>query len=29
VTEIAYHPAGPDVERELAAFARMAGLRQD
>lgn len=29
VTEIAYHPAGPDVERELAAFARMARLRRD
>jgi 5,10-methylenetetrahydromethanopterin reductase len=26
VTEIAYQPAGPDVPRELAAFARMAGL---
>jgi 5,10-methylenetetrahydromethanopterin reductase len=26
VTEIAYHPAGPDIERELTAFARMAGI---
>jgi len=27
VTEVAYQPAGPEIERELAAFARMAGLR--
>ena len=26
VTEIAYQPAGPDIPRELRAFARMAGL---
>jgi 5,10-methylenetetrahydromethanopterin reductase len=26
VTEIAYQPAGPDIPRELTAFARMAGL---
>jgi 5,10-methylenetetrahydromethanopterin reductase len=26
VTEIAYQPSGPDVPRELTAFARMAGL---
>jgi 5,10-methylenetetrahydromethanopterin reductase len=26
VTEIAYQPAGPDIERELRAFAAMAGL---
>ena len=26
VTEIAYQPAGPDIPRELSAFARMAGL---
>lgn len=26
VTEIVYQPAGPDIERELAAFAAMAGL---
>ena len=26
VTEIAYHPMGPDIERELVTFARMAGL---
>jgi 5,10-methylenetetrahydromethanopterin reductase len=26
VTEIAYQPAGPDIRRELTAFARMAGL---
>ena len=26
VTEIAYQPAGPDVPRELMAFARMAGI---
>ncbi len=26
VTEIAYHPAGPDIPRELTAFARMAGV---
>ena len=26
VTEIVYQPAGPDIERELAAFAKMAGL---
>ncbi len=26
VTEVAYHPAGPDVPRELTAFARMARL---
>jgi 5,10-methylenetetrahydromethanopterin reductase len=26
VTEIVYQPAGPDIERELTAFARMAGL---
>jgi 5,10-methylenetetrahydromethanopterin reductase len=25
-TEVAYQPAGPDIERELTAFARMAGL---
>ncbi len=25
-TEVMYQPAGPDIERELAAFARMAGL---
>ena len=25
VTEIAYHPAGPDIERELVTFARMMG----
>ena len=25
-TEIAYQPAGPDIPRELTAFARMAGL---
>jgi len=25
VTEIAYQPAGPDIPRELTAFARMAG----
>jgi len=25
-TEVAYQPAGPDIPRELAAFARMAGL---
>ena len=28
VTEIAYQPAGPDIPRELAAFARMAGLKE-
>jgi 5,10-methylenetetrahydromethanopterin reductase len=26
VTEIVYQPAGPDIERELTAFARVAGL---
>ena len=26
VTEIVYQPAGPDIERELTAFAQMAGL---
>ena len=26
VTEIAFQPAGPDIPRELTAFARMAGL---
>lgn len=26
ITEIAYQPAGPDIPRELTAFARMAGL---
>jgi 5,10-methylenetetrahydromethanopterin reductase len=26
VTEIAYQPAGPDIPRELAAFARMSGI---
>jgi 5,10-methylenetetrahydromethanopterin reductase len=26
VTEVAYQPAGPDIPRELTAFARMAGL---
>ena len=26
VTEIAYQPAGPDIPRELTAFARMAGI---
>ena len=26
VTELVYQPAGPDVERELVAFARMAGI---
>ena len=29
VTEIAYQPAGPDIPRELAAFARMAQLIKD
>ncbi len=28
VTDIAYQPAGPDIPRELAAFARMAGLKE-
>ncbi|MGD9891952.1 MAG: LLM class flavin-dependent oxidoreductase [Dehalococcoidia bacterium] len=27
VTEVAYQPAGPDIPRELTAFARMAGLQ--
>jgi 5,10-methylenetetrahydromethanopterin reductase len=27
VTEVVYQPAGPDIERELSAFAAMAGLR--
>ena len=26
VTELAYQPAGPDIPRELTAFARMAGI---
>jgi 5,10-methylenetetrahydromethanopterin reductase len=26
VTEVAYQPAGPDIPRELRAFAQMAGL---
>ena len=26
VTEIAYQPSGPDIPRELTAFARMAGI---
>lgn len=26
VTEVAYQPAGPDIERELRAFASAAGL---
>lgn len=26
VTEVAYQPAGPDIERELTAFARVAGI---
>ncbi|MBI2759839.1 MAG: hypothetical protein HYX51_00225 [Chloroflexi bacterium] len=26
VTEVAYQPAGPDIPRELRAFAKMAGL---
>ena len=26
ITELAYHPAGPDIERELRAFARAVGL---
>ncbi|HEX2171048.1 MAG TPA: 5,10-methylene tetrahydromethanopterin reductase, partial [Dehalococcoidia bacterium] len=26
VTEVVYQPAGPDIERELRAFAEMAGL---
>jgi len=29
VTEIAYQPAGPDIPREMTAFARMAGLPAD
>jgi 5,10-methylenetetrahydromethanopterin reductase len=27
VTEVAYQPKGPDIERELTAFAAMAGIR--
>jgi hypothetical protein len=26
-TEVAYQPAGPDIPRELTAFARMCGLQ--
>ena len=26
VTEIVYQPSGPDIERELTTFAKMAGL---
>ena len=26
ITEVAYQPMGPDIPRELAAFARAAGL---